>query len=280
MVTANSGSRRWGNDVSGLTDEKGGSGQPADTSEERVPPMVEVPNAGGMGLQPGTWLPSSTVPASQQPFEQAGGEVYGALDLGTNNCRLLLARPSRRGFRVVDAFSRIIRLGEGLSQSGRLSPVAMNRTVDALKICAGKLQRHNVNRFRLVATEACRSADNGDEFLERVYGELQLDLEILTPEDEASLAVAGCAALIDLRADYVLVFDIGGGSSELIWLDLQKAETIGRRSVSAIMSSVANRSGVATWTSLPVGVVTLAEKFGGQFVTSEVFEAMVTHVEG
>ena len=123
--------------------------------------------------------------------------VYGALDLGTNNCRLLLARPSRRGFRVVDAFSRIIRLGEGVSQSGRLSEPAMARTLDALKICAGKLERARVRRARLVATEACRVAENGAEFLARVRDKLGLDIEILTREVEARLAVSGSAALID-----------------------------------------------------------------------------------
>ena len=146
--------------------------------------------------------------------------VYGALDLGTNNCRLLVARPSRRGFRVVDAFSRIIRLGEGVSQTGRLSEAAMARTLEALKVCAAKLGRAKVRRSRLVATEACRVAENGAEFLARVRDKLGLDIEILTPEAEARLAVSGWAALIDASCDFVLVFDIGGGSSELIWLDL------------------------------------------------------------
>ena len=150
------------------------------------------------------------------------GPVYGALDLGTNNCRLLLARPSRRGFRVVDAFSRIIRLGEGVSQSGRLSDIAMNRTIDALRICAQKLERAGTHRARLVATEACRSAVNSSDFLSRVKGEIGLDIEVLTPEEEAILAVAGCATLIDTNVDYALVFDIGGGSSELVWIDLRR----------------------------------------------------------
>ncbi|MBL7489284.1 Ppx/GppA family phosphatase, partial [Frankia sp. AgW1.1] len=122
--------------------------------------------------------------------------MYGALDLGTNNCRLLLARPSRRGFRVVDAFSRIIRLGEGVSRSGRLSELAMGRTMEALKVCAGKLHRHSVTRTRLVATQACRVAANGPDFIAEVKSSFGLDLEILTPEMEAHLAVAGCATLI------------------------------------------------------------------------------------
>ena len=200
--------------------------------------------------------------------------IYGALDLGTNNCRLLLARPTRRGFRVIDAFSRVIRLGEGVAQSGRLSDAAMRRTTDALRVCAGKLERNDVHRARLVATEACRIAENGEEFLDRVQNRLGLDIEILSTELEAKLAVSGCASLIDSRCDYVLVFDIGGGSSELIWLDLNKL-TKGR---GRTLDRLEAQSCMTSWTSLPVGVVTLAEHFGGKFVTEGLFEAMVDHV--
>jgi exopolyphosphatase/guanosine-5'-triphosphate,3'-diphosphate pyrophosphatase len=201
------------------------------------------------------------------------GPVYGALDLGTNNCRLLLARPSRRGFRVVDAFSRIIRLGEGVSQTGRLSDAAMRRTIDALRVCAAKISRNEVNRARCVATEACRVASNGREFLRRVEGEVGLKIEVLDRETEASLAVSGCASLIDYRADYVLVFDIGGGSSELIWLDLTN-----RDGPQAADGRRGGKPGIKAWTSLPVGVVTLAERFGGHHVTPESFEQMVAYV--
>jgi exopolyphosphatase/guanosine-5'-triphosphate,3'-diphosphate pyrophosphatase len=196
--------------------------------------------------------------------------IYGALDLGTNNCRLLLARPSRRGFRVVDAFSRIIRLGEGVSQTGRLSEIAMNRTMEALKVCAGKLQRHSVSRARLVATQACRVAANGPSFVAKVKDSFDLDIEILTPEIEAHLAVAGCATLIDPTTDYVLVFDIGGGSSEIIWLDMTRLGA--RQDVLTERSDV--DSAIVAWESLPVGVVTLAEHFGGRDVTAESFAAM------
>ena len=205
----------------------------------------------------------------------ATGDVYGALDLGTNNCRLLLARPSRRGFRVVDAFSRIIRLGEGVSQTGRLSEAAMRRTIEALRVCATKLERNEVERARCVATEACRIAANGAEFLDRVERETGLKIEILDRETEASLAVSGCASLIDYRSDYVLVFDIGGGSSELIWLDIK--ETVRQSPNGQKRTTV--RPHIAAWTSLPVGVVTLAEGFGGHNVTDDSFEAMVAHVE-
>ncbi|MET1045223.1 MAG: Ppx/GppA phosphatase family protein [Hyphomicrobium sp.] len=210
---------------------------------------------------------TSFLPDPRQP---EGEQIYGALDLGTNNCRLLLARPSRRGFRVVDAFSRIIRLGEGVSQTGRLSEQAMNRTMEALKVCAGKLQRHNVSRARLVATQACRVADNGLAFIASVKDSFDLDIEILTPEVEAHLAVAGCATLIDPTADYVLVFDIGGGSSEIIWLDMAK---LGPHN--DVFNGRADVNGaIVAWESLPVGVVTLAEHFGGRDVTAQSFAAM------
>ncbi len=200
--------------------------------------------------------------------------VYGALDLGTNNCRLLLAKPSRRGFRVVDAFSRIIRLGEGVGQTGRLSDVAMARTMDALKVCASKLERAQVHRSRLVATEACRIAANAPDFLADVKSKLGLAIEVLTPEHEARLAVSGSAALIDTSCDYVLVFDIGGGSSELILLDLSRQARSDRRQDASSARFDAHNYMVA-WTSLPIGVVTLAEKFGGRNVTPEQFEGMV-----
>jgi exopolyphosphatase/guanosine-5'-triphosphate,3'-diphosphate pyrophosphatase len=196
--------------------------------------------------------------------------IYGALDLGTNNCRLLLARPSRRGFRVVDAFSRIIRLGEGVSGSGRLSDQAMSRTMEALKVCAGKLQRHRVGRARMVATQACRVAENGQSFVASVRDNFGLEIEVLTSEMEARLAVAGCATLIDPEAEFVLVFDIGGGSSEIIWLDMTKFDS--RRDVLTGRYDIDDA--IVAWESLPVGVVTLAERFDGRTVTPESFAAM------
>ena len=221
--------------------------------------------------------PQNLAPENQSPQNKQGpakNGVYGALDLGTNNCRLLLARPSRRGFRVVDAFSRIIRLGEGLGQNGHLSEAAMARTIDALKVCAGKLERHEVSRARFVATEACRVAGNGAEFISRVRDRCGLDLEILSPEHEARLAVSGCASLIDPAVDYVVVFDIGGGSSEIICLDLTR-EGARRRGPGGRLAA---DDAIAAWTSLPVGVVSLAERFDGRSVTHQSFEAMVASV--
>ena len=195
------------------------------------------------------------------------GPLYAALDLGTNNCRLLVALPTKPGqFRVVDAFSRIVRLGEGLGATGRLSDAAMDRAVDALKVCASKLQNRPVRRHRLIATEACRSAENGSEFLQRVVAETGLDLEIVNRETEARLAVSGCSSLVGRETDGVVLFDIGGGSSEIAAIDLS-----GSRS-----NRLANH--IAAWTSLPVGVVTLSERHGGREVTSQIFSDMVDEV--
>jgi exopolyphosphatase/guanosine-5'-triphosphate,3'-diphosphate pyrophosphatase len=197
------------------------------------------------------------------------GPLYAALDLGTNNCRLLIARPHDRGFRVLDGFTRIVRLGEGVSVTGRLGDAAMERTMEALRQCRNKLRDHQPTRMRLIATEACRAAENGPAFLARVKNEIGLDLEIVDRRTEAELAVTGCADLIDGEAQGALMFDIGGGSSELAWLDFRggRPRSQGRMSAS-----------IRSWQSLPVGVVSIAEKFGGVDVTTDVFEAMVAYV--
>lgn len=194
---------------------------------------------------------------------QAGGNFYGALDLGTNNCRLLVATPVAQGFTVVDAFSRIVRLGESLSHSGRLHDQAMSRTIDALRVCANKLKWRKVERMRLVATEACRMAANGDEFIARAAAETGLQLEIIDRETEALLAATGAEPLIDAAAETALVFDIGGGSTEVMW-----------------MAKTGERFEIAAWTSLAAGVVTISERFGGGAdVTPQAFAAMRAHVK-
>jgi exopolyphosphatase / guanosine-5'-triphosphate,3'-diphosphate pyrophosphatase len=246
----------------------------------RTPAASDVPTGGvsGLGAQPDVKLFAGDIRPLAAPSANDGSplpDIYAALDLGTNNCRLLVARPSRRGFLVVDAFSRIIRLGEGIATTGRLSDQAMARTADALRICASKMGRHRVERYRLVATEACRVASNGEAFLERIKHDVGLDIEMLSRENEAKLAVSGCASLIDTSVDLALVFDIGGGSSELIWLDLNKRPGPWRKP----MGDKSEIHGcIAAWTSLPVGVVTLADRFGGRHVTRDIFEAMVTSV--
>jgi exopolyphosphatase/guanosine-5'-triphosphate,3'-diphosphate pyrophosphatase len=195
--------------------------------------------------------------------------TYAALDLGTNNCRLLIARPSGDGFRVVDAFSRIVRLGEGVSLSGRLSEAAMDRAIAALAICRSKMKNRGVTRARLIATEALRAAQNGADFCARAADEAGVALEVIDRETEACLAATGCTPLIDPQAEGVVLFDIGGGSSEVIRLDrsqrMRRGPPLPR---------------IRAWTSLPTGVVTLAERFGGITVTAESYEAMVQHVSG
>jgi exopolyphosphatase/guanosine-5'-triphosphate,3'-diphosphate pyrophosphatase len=196
-----------------------------------------------------------------------GGPTYAALDLGTNNCRLLVARPAGDGFRVIDAFSRIIRLGEGVSASGRLGDAAIERAMGALEVCRNKMKNRGVTRARLIATEACRAAVNGEEFRARVEEELGLELEVIDRETEATLAATGCTPLIDPGAEGVVLFDIGGGSSELVRL---------RRSAQTRRGPPLPQ--ICGWISLPHGVVTLAERHGGLHVSRETYEAMVDEV--
>ena len=205
---------------------------------------------------------------------RAPDELFAALDLGTNNCRLLVAARTRDGFRVVDAYSRIVRLGEGLSQTGRLQPAAMDRAVEALKVCADRLSRRGSPRLRAVATQACRSAENAGEFLRRVTRETGLDLQIITPQEEARLAVAGCLNLLDRNAAAALVLDVGGGSTELSWVDLSDSRPAGGPRGPAAMPPI------RAWLSIPVGVVSLAETFPEQRPGHQAwFRAMVEAVK-
>ena len=190
--------------------------------------------------------------------------TYAALDLGTNNCRLLIVRPTADGFRVIDAFSRIVRLGEGLSLTGRLGEPAIARTLEALRICRDKMASRGVTRARTIATEACRSAVNGSDFVDRVREQLGIELEIVDRETEARLAAAGVGDLADRDARSIVMFDIGGGSSEIIWLGVEER---GRRART-----------VRAWESMRLGVVSLAEKFGGVDVTDKTFAAMTAYV--
>jgi exopolyphosphatase / guanosine-5'-triphosphate,3'-diphosphate pyrophosphatase len=205
--------------------------------------------------------------APRKAVNGAGLKTYAALDLGTNNCRLLVARrlpsaPAAAPFRVIDAFSRIVRLGEGLATSGVLSEAAMARTLDALKICAEKISFHHVAGARAIVTEACRRAANCAEFMARVESETGIELEIISAEEEARLVVTGCAPLLDPRVPYALVFDIGGGSTELVWLRVPGA------GAPEILGSL----------SLPHGVVTLSDRYGGREVSAATYEAMVDEI--
>ena len=187
-------------------------------------------------------------PAANRPQRGrwSGAQAFAALDLGTNNCRLLIARPQGDGFAVIDAFSRIVRLGEGLAASNRLSDAAIDRTLAALTICADKLRRRNVTLARSVATEACRRAVNGPEFIARAYRETGIHLDVISAEEEARLAVLGCHVLIEPGDGPAMVFDIGGGSTELVLVDT---------------AGPAPR--ILDWHSAPWGVVSLTESAGG-----------------
>jgi exopolyphosphatase / guanosine-5'-triphosphate,3'-diphosphate pyrophosphatase len=209
-------------------------------------------------------------PSQHSHAGESGGRAhatYAALDLGTNNCRLLVARPTADGFCVVDAFSRIIRLGEGMSASGRLGEAAIARAVQALAVCRDKMRYRAVTRSRLIATEACRTAENGADFRSRIAQQVGLELEIVDRETEAILAASGCTPLLDPQAEGVILFDIGGGSSELVRLGRSRPSRGGPP-----------LPDVLGWLSIPIGVVTLAERHGGITVTRELYETMVSEV--
>lgn len=212
----------------------------------------------------GSGVPSPISPEGgppRQPRRGGGRETFAALDLGTNNCRLLIARPEGEGFRVIDAFSRTVRLGEGLAATGMLSEDAMARTIAALKVCAGKLRRAGTAHVRAIATEACRKAANAGAFVNRIRAETGIRFDVITAGEEAKYCAAGCAPLTDPNAEDVLVFDIGGGSTELIWMK----RTPARADV---------RPRMAAWVSVPIGVVTLAERFGSAPLLARAYPVM------
>ncbi len=188
--------------------------------------------------------------------------AYAAIDLGTNNCRLLVACPSGEGFKVIDGFSRIVRLGEGLAASGRLTDAAIERAIAALKVCARKIRDRDVKTTRSIATEACRRAGNGKAFCQRVEDETGLKLEAITADEEAALTIAGCAPHLKTGQPRALLFDIGGGSTEVMWIETTAGE----------------RPKALDVLSLPFGVVNLAEEFGGNVLPDDTFERIVERV--
>ncbi|MEM7168950.1 MAG: Ppx/GppA phosphatase family protein [Pseudomonadota bacterium] len=209
-------------------------------------------------------------PTPRKTGRGRAGPAFGALDLGTNNCRLLIARPSRGGFRVVDAYSRIVRLGEGLTSNGALSDAAVARTMKALRACSEKLRYHGVKSVRAVATEACRRAENQADLLARAKAETGIELEVISNWEEVCLAADSCASLLDHSKSDALIIDIGGGSTEISWLTLRGEGDV---------DPSGRRHQVREWCSLPFGVVSLAERYGGREVSREAYEAMVAEVE-
>jgi exopolyphosphatase/guanosine-5'-triphosphate,3'-diphosphate pyrophosphatase len=202
------------------------------------------------------------------PHRPDPAELYAALDLGTNSCRMLIAQPKGNQFHVVDSFSKSVQLGSGLERSGRLSRASMARTVQALRICRKKLEKHAVKRMRLVATEACRRAANGDEFMSYVLRETGLRLDIIRPQEEAQLAVVSCAPLVSTKTEQLLVVDIGGGSTELVWIDLTNVPKLDRpRAIMRLHNgfkpaeSPFPHAKVVDWISVPLGVATLRDQY-------------------
>lgn len=190
--------------------------------------------------------------------------VYGVVDLGTNNCRLLVAVPSHGGFRVIDSFSRIVRLGEGLKEEKRISDHATERTLSALKICKDKMHRRGVTRMWNVATQACREAENGDHFVKTIEDQIKIKLDIIDAKEEARLAVMGCKALLDTNYNRGIVFDIGGGSTEIIWIEFNEKRM----------------PEIIDWISIPLGVVNLSEEYGTEKVLpAEHYEEMKERVK-
>jgi exopolyphosphatase/guanosine-5'-triphosphate,3'-diphosphate pyrophosphatase len=217
------------------------------------------------GLPPrGDHAPGGAAAPAVNHAQATGTAVYAALDLGTNNCRLLIACPTGDSFRVVDSFSRIIRLGEGVSATGCISEAAIDRAISALSICRDKIEAKRASRLRMIATEACRAASNADGFRDRVAAETGIRLEVIDRETEAALAVIGCSPLLDPRGRGAILFDIGGGSTELVRIERDPAENAEPR--------------IKAWMSIPLGVVTLAEQFGGRDVTTESYARMVAEI--
>ena len=230
---------------SGAGKRRGGtSGKVADFRYKRP----AQPDHKRRDARPGHAAPLPAAMRARGPRRQA----YAALDLGTNNCRLLIARPSGENFTVIDAFSRVVRLGEGLAASGRLSDVAMDRALAALHVCAEKLRRRNVHLARSVATEACRRAANGERFIERVREETGIALDIISAQEEARLAVLGCHILLEDGKGPAVIFDIGGGSTELVLIE--PGGPVPR---------------ILDWMSVPWGVVSLTDSVQGPDGTAE-----------
>lgn len=225
--------------------------------------------------------PASSTSPSPSPLNDKRGadapevtELFAALDLGTNNCRLLVAKPSfhndhgSKTLRVVDSYSRIVRLGEGVSDTGKLSEEAMRRTMKALATCKTKLVKYNIAKSRFVATEACRRASNAEEFLLRVKRELGIGIDIISNEEEARLAFLGCSSLLYKDTRYALAFDIGGGSTEFMWVKIDAEAPINSH----------KRHLIQDWLSLPYGVMNMSEQFGGPAYTEMYFEEIVQRI--
>ena len=192
--------------------------------------------------------------------QQAGGDNYAAIDLGTNSCRLVIATPTPSSFRIVETFSKITRLGEGIINNNELSHTAIRRTINALRVCAGVLEEYEpIVKARYVATAACRRAKNCRYFMDLVKRETGLNIEIISPQEESRLAVVGCIPLLNRNIKRALVFDIGGGSTE----------------VSLARMSNSGRAIIEAFVSLPYGVVTVSEAFPEHEMTDLAYNTII-----
>ncbi len=219
----------------------------------------------------------------QQPHKTTARQnsrraAYAAIDLGTNNCRLLVACPARNGLRVIDGYSRIVRLGEGVQATGRLSDAAIERTTEALKICAAKINNRGVRETRAIATQACRQAENGDAFLDHIRRETGLGMKTISAREEAELTLAGCAPLLKTGHPRTLMFDIGGGSTELMWIDNQAGNN-GDNGPGQKNENPQGKPKALDVLSLPIGVVGLAEEFGRDALEPDDFETIVERID-
>lgn len=195
--------------------------------------------------------------------------LYAAIDLGTNNCRLLVARREGETFRVIDSYSQVVRLGEGLASSGRLSDAAMERAFASFVAIRKKLKHHGVAHIRCIATEACRKAENGPGFIKLARDKYGMSFKVIGAREEAKLAAIGCHDLLEPEANLVMVLDIGGGSTEIAFMDLNALE---ERTLPHLVKSTP----IKAWGSFPLGVVTLTESFS-HLGEGLAFKAMLEH---
>lgn len=199
-------------------------------------------------------------PIIKSPKSDLSSPNYAAIDLGTNSCRLVIATPTPSSFRIVETFSKITRLGEGIINNNELSRPAIKRTIGALKVCAGVLAEYApIHSSRFVATAACRRAINCKNFLEQVKKETDLNLEIISSQEEARLAVVGCIPLLARNIKRALIFDIGGGSTEI---SLARTTNNGNTFIEGFIS-------------LPYGVVTISEAFPSHDMTDLAYNTII-----
>ena len=135
-----------------------------------------------------------------------------AIDLGTNSCRLMIT--SQKGF-VIYRRTATTKLGEGLHAAGKFTDEAIERGLKCLAEYADIMRDYGVAEYKAIATASCRMAENGADFVKAVEELCGLKLDIVSPEEEALLNVKGARLNADKNAEYVMVYDLGGGSTEI-----------------------------------------------------------------